>query len=203
MMVTAILEGPGDVLSVPCLLSRSGALWEDNIVTANPIRSGGFHILSRPGQLERFVRMAIGRPGTDLVLVVVDLYDGCAVEEAQRFNERIAQMNICGGPPVRVCFCVREYESLFLAGLEGLRVAAPEHGWDEAFSCEHPEKVRGAKGAINRAMKRHYKELVDQPSLTGKLDLKELFQRSRTYRKLLRCLTDFNYEELEVLLGAR
>jgi hypothetical protein len=202
MKVVTIVEGHGDLSAIPRLLSRTGELFNEQIIAANPIRSGGVHILRREGELERFVRMALSRSEVDLVLVAVDLDDGCAAQMAAEFRQRIAQMGLLDPALVQVCFFVREYECLFLAGLDGLRHSAPDYQWDQDYVCEDPEAHRGAKGIIDRLISRKYKEITDQAAMTGRVDLREVFAKSRSFRKLVRCLTGFEYSEIDTLLAA-
>lgn len=201
MKVALIVEGPADREAMPTLVARTGDLFEDQFYAPDPIKTGGFHVLRRPGQLERFVTMAGQRPGVDVIVVCVDLDDDCPAEEAEKFHARVEGMNLPPGhPAVRACFMKREYECLFLCGIESLVSGLPEYDWDKGKVWRAPEDIRDAKGAIQEAMRRNYKEMVHQKLLTAKLDLKALFSSSRSYRRFMRAITGFSYEELEALV---
>ncbi len=198
MKVAIILEGNGDLSAFPTLVAKTGAMLGMQIFAPNPIVSGGVQRMRRPGELERFVRLASSRNDIDAVLIVLDLDDGCAADMHQEFYQRINAMPNKSNVEVRVCFCVREYETWFLEDLEGLKNRLPQYEWDPHYSCPDPSRIRGAKEYINRGMKKTYKVIGDQIPITRALDLRRLFQVSRSYRKFVRALTGFEYEVIEL-----
>jgi hypothetical protein len=196
--LAVVVEGDGDQLAFPCLVARTGEVMGMQIFAPDPIMCRGFHKLSQPGQLERFVRLAAQRPDADAVLVVVDLDDGCAANSHHDFAQRADAIAAEIGKDVRICFCVREYECWFLNELDTLKAEAPEYGWVDGYSCVSPHEIRGAKGYLNRGMARHYKETIDQLSLTRRLNIRRLYGNSRSFRKFVRSMTGFEYDILDM-----
>jgi len=197
MKVALIVEGFGDVQAMPTLAARTGAILGTQIHAHNPIRAGCVTAVAREGELERFLKMAASRDGLEAILVVLDLDDGCPGEMAASFIARYEAIKDEIVTPVRFCFCVREFEAWFLDNLEVLKAGAPEYDWDAEFVCADGSAKRDAKGLINSAMAKHYKEPIDQLKLTKKLELKALYQRSKSYRKFVKSLTGMDYELLE------
>src|SRR5580658_4853050 len=194
MRVALILEGQGDVLAFPGMVRKIALQLREELIATNPIKTGGYHALKKAGQLERFVEMAARRPGVELVLIAVDLDDGCAAEERRAFERRCAKLSAGLNVDVRVAFCVREYECWFLENVDQLRVDAPEYNWDPSFVCSDPVRVRDAKGVISAAIRQHYKPTIDQLRLTMKLDLRKLYERNRSFRRFARALCGIDYE---------
>lgn len=193
-----ILEGPGDLAAVPCLIAKTGQQLGMQIFAHDPIVCGGVHKLIRDGELERYAKLAASKPDTESILIILDLDDGCAAEFHAKFKARLDNISDELGKSVRVCFCVREYECWFLEDLENLKMVAPEYDWVEDYTCPEPAAIRGAKGYLNRGMRKHYKEITDQLALTRRLNFQHLFERSRSYRKFARALTGFEYDILQL-----
>lgn len=202
MKVAIIAEGPGDLKALPCLASKTGALFELEIFAPNPIKSGGFHVLRRDGQLERFVHMAARRPGIERILVVADLDDGCAAEQYRALIERAEAAARPYGIPIDVCFCIREYECWFLEVIQELSIAAESIEWAKIEEQKDPQSKRDAKGILNSLMNTHYKEQTHQLILTQKLDLFNLYNRSRSFRKFVKGITGFSYGDLDTYFSA-
>lgn len=199
--VALVLEGPSDVLAFPALVTKTAAMSGLDVIAPNPIRAGNFQKLEQPNQLERFARMAASRPDANLVLIAVDLDDGCHVEKQAQFLARLAPIEAEFQKPIRVCFCVREYECWFLECLDHLKAAAAEYDWIDGNLITNPHAIRGAKEALQRCMRRHYKETTDQLALTRRLDLKGLFAKNRGFRKFAKAVTGLTYGELALLFA--
>jgi hypothetical protein len=87
--VALILEGHGDVMAGCSLIAKSAATFGVNIFASEPaIRAGNALKLRRPGELERYLRLAISREDIEQVLVLVDLDDGCAAQFHAEFSGR-------------------------------------------------------------------------------------------------------------------
>ena len=190
------MEGVGDVQSFPTLVTKTAALFGMTLFAPNPIPAKGYANLSRPGQLERFAEMAASRPEATRVIIAVDLDDGCVVEAQQEFLRRCAPIAEKYKKPITICFAVREYECWFLENLDSLRQSAPEYGWLDA-DVKSAHEIRGAKEALQRVMKKHYKESSDQSNLTRRLDIGSLAQKSRSFRKFVKCITDMDYAQID------
>ena len=144
--------------------------------------------------------MAATRVEADTVIVVVDLDDGCPVDWSKHFSDRCAKISTHTRKPVECCFAVREYECWLLADLTHLQRTAKEYSWDVEVICENPSAVRGAKELLGRAMGRRYRETVDQLTLTKKIDPKRLFERDRSFRKLVKAVLNKDYTTLRASL---
>jgi hypothetical protein len=194
--VVLVVEGHGDVEAFPTLVARAAHAFGVQAFSTRPIRAGGFPRLVRQGEFERFVRLAAGRPDAARVVVALDLDDGCAMEESAGMNERRLALEGELGIPIDLCFCVREYESWFLEELENLRADCPNYDWLVEVECENPTSIRAAKGFLGRAMKANYKETVDQLRLTRALNIPSLYEKSRSFRKFVKCITGLDYETM-------
>jgi hypothetical protein len=121
--VALILEGHGDVMAGSSLIARSAATFGAHVFASEPpIRVGNALKLKRPGELERYLRLAISREDIEQVLVLVDLDDECAAEFYAEFNRRAHPISQESGKRIDICFCIREYEAWFLASIDVLRV---------------------------------------------------------------------------------
>ena len=199
MNIALIVEGDGDHRAFPTLIAKTGAVVGEVHFANNPIKAGTAEKLAQEGKLEAALRLAASRAGAELVLVAVDLDDGCPVAYHADFERRAKALQTSGelGIPVRFCFCIREYEAWFLASLEALRLGAPEFDWIEAYTCDDPTAKRDAKGEICRAMERHYKPSSHQLILTRAMDLKTLYASSRSYRKFVKSVLGVEYDLIE------
>lgn len=181
MHIAAIVEGYGDVKSVPSLVAKTGSHLEIAAYAPNPIRAGEWNLLKRPGQLERFLELAATR-GADKILVIIDLDDGCVAEEYAHFVERSQTWRNGRHIDVDCCFLNREYETLFLHDPQSMGHFDPEK------IPENPESIRGAKEAVSRAAGKRYKETQDQLIYTNSLSVETCLQNSRALRKLAKCI---------------
>lgn len=183
--VACIVEGQGDVASIPIIL-RSIAAREGrpDVRIQRPYRIHRNTIV-RPGELERAVDRAarsLGGPGA--VLVVLDADDDlpCQLGPSLVARAVAARPDI----PSAVVIANREKEAWYLAAVESLRgqrdipldVAAPSN----------PETIRGAKGWLARAMGRSYSEVTDQPALAAVFDLDQAREGAPSFDKLWRDL---------------
>jgi len=199
--VALILEGHGDVMAGCSLIARSAATFGEHLFASEPaIRAGNALKLRRPGELERYLRLAISREDIDQVLVLVDLDDGCAAEFCAEFKKRADPISQESGKKIDICFCVREYEVWFLTIIDILRVELPDYGIPAGLAFENPDTIRAAKGTLDRACaKKGYKQMRDQLLFTKKIDVKQLAKRDRSYRKLLKSLLNKSYDEIRAL----
>lgn len=191
--IALIVEGYGDLAAVPALVVKSAMMFNINVVVSNPIRSGGVDKLRRAGELERFVTMAACRPDANLVLLVIDLDDDCAATMQKEFKQRCKDIEKRYCKPIEFCFIIKEFECWLLADLVNLREKCRDYNWLQDFRCERHYDIRGAKAMLGRAMRRHYKETVDQLKLAKALDLISLFSKDRSFRKFVKSVTQINY----------
>jgi hypothetical protein len=171
--ISCIVEGHGEVSSVPILVRRIAA-GLDQAVTVNvppPLRVSADK-LRRSGELERYVELAarrIGAGGGILVLLDADDEEDCPA----RIGPELLARSVAQRSDVRISVVLakREYEAWFLAAassVSGKRGLSSElHGPDD------PEEVRGAKEWLRRRMTlgATYAPTQDQPALTAVFDL--------------------------------
>jgi Domain of unknown function (DUF4276) len=200
--IALILEGYGDVAAGCSLVAKTAATFGKRVYASDPpIRAGNAIKLKRTGELERYLRLAASREDVDQILLLVDLDDGCAAQFAADFNTRATAISQEIRKKIHICFCLREYESWFLASIDVIREQLPDYGIAEDVKFDEPETIRAAKGALDRACKnKGYKQMRDQHFFTKTLDIKKLATRSRSFRKFLKCVLDTSYDELSLLL---
>jgi len=186
--VGCIVEGVGDVASVPIILRR---IAERESVTdldvPKPMRVSRLKIV-RPGELERAVELTARRlGGKGGILVLLDADDDKPCELGPRLLERARKER--SDIPSAVVLAKSEKEAWFLAASESLQV--PLRG---AAPPEYPEGIRGAKEWISRAMGGPYSEVTHQPALAATFDLDLARSRSPSFdkfwRDVARILTD-------------
>lgn len=115
--VGLIVEGAGDQQALPVLLRKHlSAINRDDVILAKPINSKGRGNLTKPGELERFVRLAATEPGSAGVLVLCDSNSDPPEELRQKLNGRCQQVGV--GVPAVVCLAVREFENWIVASAE-------------------------------------------------------------------------------------
>lgn len=192
-----VVEGFGDVPSVPILIGRIGGFFGTSAYTSMPaIRSKGLTQLKRPGELERWILLAQSR-GADVTLFVVDADDDCPTTLRAAFDARVAAMGCAITSPVHFCFIEREFEAWFLVDAEGLRRELPGYGWHENVQIANPSAIRGAKEALDRLFVNvSYKESRDQEAMSRKVDIRNVFLNDRSFRKLTKCVTSLDYDDL-------
>lgn len=187
--VVPIVEGDGEVEALPILLRRlldASHRWDIHI--ARPKNAHGKGNLTKENGLERFLRYAVKETDCGAVLVLLDADEECAKELAESLALRAAGEGLAH--PVAIVAAVRHYENWFLASLE---TVAPVLGLgsfgsniDLQFDAGNVED-ESAKGWLDRHMApgKAYKETVDQAPLTERLDLSQVQQKSRSFRRLV------------------
>lgn len=107
------------------------------------------------------------------VLVLLDMDDACARDQATLLSARVRQMESLPFSVVIVC-AVREYEAWFLASLETIHPGESYPG--------DPEARRDAKGWLR--MRFNYRQTRHQAEYTRQLDVTLTHERSRSFRRL-------------------
>ncbi len=183
--LACIVEGQGDVLSVPRILYRlaeaEGVL---DLLVVGPIRVARQKLV-RPGELERAVELAarrLGGPGGVLVVIDADDNAPCRLgpELAARARRARADRTTC------VVLANREKEAWLISAIESLRGQRDVPA--DAEAPPQPEAIRGAKEWMAKLMGRPYSEVSDQPALTSRFDLARAAERSPSFAKLRRDL---------------
>jgi hypothetical protein len=184
--IGCVVEGHGEVESVPVLVRRIAQQLDPALVVAipHPVRVTKSKLL-KPGELERAAELAAlnaGREGG--ILVVLDSDEDCPAELGPRLLGRVraARIDLLSA----VVLAKREFESWFLASAESLR---GQRGLPQDLeSPDRPEEIPGAKEWLShRTLSGAYASTVDQASFTHAIDLR-LARRAesfdRCYRKI-------------------
>jgi hypothetical protein len=179
--LVAIVEGHGEVESVPQLLRRLlSGMGIFDLLVLSPLRKHRDELL-RAGRLEKAVVQA-ARLRTDVgaVLVLLDADHDCPAVLGPQLLSRAQK---AGGIPVSVVLAKREFEAWILASLETCRgtLGIPE----DAVVPEDPENV-GAKGSIRRNTGQRYSSAVDQQTLARLIDPELARKRSPSFDKFVR-----------------
>ena len=173
LVIASIVEGDGDVLALPKLLSRLAP----EAIYPRPIRVPRFKII-REGVLERYLGIAqaaiLERSGVGGCLILLDAEDDCPAILGPQLLQRA--MKFVKGLPVQVVLAKRKFETWFLAG--GV--------------CPVPAGTLVEDIADPKVILRHslgtYRETVDQPSCTSKIDIELATNMSASFRKLLKAM---------------
>lgn len=192
-----IVEGHGDVASFPDLAGKIAGWLGIACYVVNPIRCGGWTRLKRPNGLETLVRLAATRPGCERIVIAVDLDDGCPVQEFANILQRKVQIEQQVQKSIEICFVVREFEAWFLASLDSLAAGIPEYGWIETEPVDGHHTLRDAKGRLRSCMTSEYGEATDQGVLVRGIDPPTLYERDRSFRRLVRALSGLDYQTLQ------
>lgn len=182
--VAAIVEGDGEVAALPVLLRRLNE-WltpESHTQVPTPIRVHRDRFLNREEEFRRHLLLAAAKCGEQgWILVLLDADDDCPAQLGQQIRERAQQ--VIPHRRVSVVLANREYEAWFIAGAHSLRGRRGFSFADaDAVDAEVP---RDAKGWIRMHMaSRSYGETTDQPAFSSLMDLQQVFDGRRSFRKL-------------------
>ena len=199
--LAVVVEGDGDFYTFPSLIANVGRACGMHIIAPDPIRAGNNIKLNNPGQIEKFADLAASRPDIDLVLIIVDLDDGCPVTWHRNFTDRCIAAKQKYNKQIEVCFIVREFEAWLLHNLDRLKIDHPEIAWNQDFTIVDPTRNRGAKEILAKAMKRRYRETTDQLVFTRSLNTPFTFSRDRSFRRFVKIVTGLEYSALGLLLS--
>ena len=194
--VVLIVEGHGDVNAFPSIAAKIGVWLGTPIICANPIRSGGWDRIRKPGGLERLVKLAASRPNCRKVLIVVDLDDGCPIAARQSIFGRIGALVDAHGIDIELCFCIREFEAWILAVVDHIAASLPEYGWVTTAPVDGAATIRDAKGRLRECMTEGYGESGDQGVLGKAIPPAILYQRDRSFKRFVKALTGLDYDIL-------
>lgn len=175
-MIQLIVEGEGEVVAVPKLFHRLAVeLGVAQVRFGIPIKQRRSQLVRRK-DLERAIELASQRRNCEAVFILFDADDLCPKTEANPLRELACEL--ARGLPTALVVANREYEAWFLASQETLGAAVPYPN--------DPDRKRGAKEELERRLDIYYDELADQPKFTGNLDFRLAYQRSRSFRKLVK-----------------
>ena len=182
--IASIVEGYGEVSALPILLRRLASEWRPGVAVnpLQPIRVRRDRFLNRDDEFRRQLLLAAAKSGDDgWILIVLDADDDCPADLGQEIYRR-AQQHIAHRQ-LSVVLANREFEAWFIAAsqsLHGVRGFTLPHG-----EVIHAETPRDAKGWMRDRMRNGtYREILDQPAFTARIDLQQAFDNSRSFRKL-------------------
>lgn len=188
--IACIVEGQGDVASVPIIVRRvAEAAGIPHVDVSRPLRVRRSQVV-RQGEIERAVELSarrVGPAGAILVLLDADDDPPCVLGPELLGRAHAARPNV----PSSVVLANAEKEAWFIAAIESLRGVRGIPG--DAAAPEDPESIRGAKEWIGRLMGGPYSEVRDQPALAARFDMGVARSRSPSFDKFCR--------EVERLLG--
>ena len=184
MKLACIVEGHGEVAALPLLVQRILAAHAptEPLDLLRPVHRVPRGKLVKGHELERAVQLQANRVGAaGAILVLVDAEDDCAATLGPRLQQHIAREDVRVG----VVVAVRMYEAWLVGSAASLagRRSLPA----DLQPPPDVEQLANPKTWLSPHMG-HYSETVDQPALTGWLDV-ELAAALPSFRKLLRELS--------------
>ncbi len=181
--IVAIVEGYGDVKSVPVLLSRILRFMKVYTVHPDqePIRQKRQGIV-KEGKLEEAIEMAMKkRKNVGAILVLLDADKDCPAKLGPELLRRAKHATRL---PVAVVLAKREFEAWFLGSMESYRGFMGIRA--DAAAPENPEMV-GAKGRIEGLCQgMQYTPSVHQAEFASRMDVSRCRERCPSFDKLLR-----------------
>lgn len=180
-----LVEGPGDSAAVPLLLrkllhGRQVYDWQ----VPRPMEVGSIGRLRR--DVTQLVTYAADKPACGGVLILLDMDDGCPVDEARALAASVRAVQ--APVPVAIVFAHREYEAWFLASLATL-AGTNELPAGLSYSGK-TESLRDVKDWFTQQLPpgRIYKPATHQARYTDRLDPALAATNSRSFRRLERAV---------------
>ena len=181
--IASIVEGDGEVSALPVLLRRLSD-WlpaSEYPQPLPPIRVRRDRFLSREDEFRKQLLLAAAKCGEQgWILVVLDADDDCPATLAAAIYRRAQQY--VAHRKLSVVIANREFEAWFIAAahsLDGYR------GFRVPPVVVYAEVPRDAKGWLSDHIDGGaYRTVLDQPAFAAKIDLKQAFDNSRSFRKL-------------------
>jgi hypothetical protein len=202
-VIVPIVEGDAEVEAVPLLLRKvlhGHDIYDVGIARAKNAHGVG-NLRAQGGDrnyLEKFLRYACTEPQARAVLVLLDADSDrdCPPRLARSLAARARTLSL--PLPVAVVVASPGYESWLIAGVD--RLAGRElvcaggtrrPGISIAATLEgDPEAVADPKGWLSDRMPpgTSYKETMDQPAMTARIDVHDVAARSRSFAHFVRGL---------------
>ena len=187
--IVSIVEGQGEVGSIPILLRRIAADVAPGLLLRipQPIRVPRQRIV-KSGELERIVQIAAKTYGTAArILILLDADDDCPATLAPELLQRATAAR--PDRIVRVVLANSEYETWFLAASRS--IAGRYFLSADMVPPNDLESIRDAKRWLSKRMPsgRSYKSPRDQPRLTRSFDL-QAARSARSFDKFWRDVSE-------------
>lgn len=190
--IGCIVEGDGEVESVPLLIRRIAAIHYPELAIITEIVRIPRNRIVRIGELERAVELAfrnVGKQGG--IFIILDSDDDCPAQLGPELLHRV--LRIHRSLPIALVLAKYEFEAWFLAAAESLR---GRRGLEnDLHSPDNPEAIRGAKEWLSQRMRsdRAYRPKRDQPALTALFDFEQarrVDSFDKCYRDIVRLLNE-------------
>lgn len=177
-MIQSIVEGSGEVGAVPILLRRlANEFGVAHVPLGRPIRKNRGQLVTREG-MEKAIELARRQSGCRAVLILFDADDCCTKTESASLQLQATEL--ARQLPCPLIIANKEFESWFLASLEELSPSG------SLTYPNDPDQKRGAKEELERRLEIYYNEPADQPKFTARINLRRTYERSRSFRKLVK-----------------
>jgi hypothetical protein len=184
LRIGCVVEGHGEVESVPALIRRVGQELDPGlaITIPHPVRATKSKLL-KAGELERAAQLAALNAGENGgLLILLDSDDDCPATLGPDLLARVRAAR--GDLPSAVVLAKTEFESWFLASAQSLRGCRGLP--DDLEPPDQPEEIRGAKEWLSHHIPGGaYAPTVDQASLMYALDF-TLARRAASFDKCYR-----------------
>lgn len=169
--IAAIVEGHGEVASLPILIHRIARRVAPGIDLriVRPTRVHRQQVV-KPGRLEHYVETVAKFMGSaGRILILLDSNGDCPKELAGALRRRAELAR--SDRRIRVVLAKMEYEAWFVASADSLVGHCDID--PSTTAVDHAESIRNAKGWLSRRMsgRRRYNPKIDQPTLTRVFDL--------------------------------
>ncbi len=194
--MAVIVEGKGDAAAIANLLPRLlDQEFQRTDWQVQAKRTNGCGELTKPGGVERFVRLCLHQePACRGILILIDgdaarqlprkPMDPCSPWFARQLAGRVRQMQ----PPVPVAVVVArwEYEVWLIASIETTAPALPGSPQHHPPCPANVEELAEPKQWLNLCIPQgqKYLETRDQARLTAKMDFALVAPRCRSFRRL-------------------
>jgi hypothetical protein len=181
--VVPIVEGDGEVAALPVLLRRIGDWLTPGLAIniVRPIRVRREQFLNKPEIFSKQLHVAAALCSTPgWILILLDADDDCPKALAELIHAKA--LAVTPGQNISVVLANREYEAWFIAAANSLN---GKRGFICPATLPDADAIRGAKQWLSKQIVRGaYHEVVDQPALSAQMDLQQVHDNSRSFRKL-------------------
>jgi len=180
--IVCIVEGHGELESVPLLIRRIGSQLEPPLYpdVPRPIRVSKPALIHKDGELEKMIGLAarsVGQHGS--ILVLIDSDEDCPMDLSRRLHEQAVKAR--SDIPIAVVIAKREFEAWFIAAAPSLQ--GTNGLMSPLATPPDPESISNAKKWLEHHMHTGtYKETTHQARLAAKFDMEQA-RASRSFRK--------------------
>lgn len=192
-MIYSVVEGHGEVKTVPLLLRRIAQehqIYNFLAPEATRINKGSIK-KDELGRILKLANIEFQAKGVNgAVLIVLDADDDCPAELGTLLREKAQQAR--ADISVVIAVANKEFEAWYLAGIQSLQ---GKHGLpDIIIPHPNPENIRDAKGWLNKKMG-SYSPTIHQEKLAAILDLQSARQSqsfARFYDRVSQMMMQLN-----------